>query len=137
MAEVTFRIPSRTVQYGYVEFAQEMGDLEPGMLASVYVNYVYAFQKEEEATIKRLQASQEAAPGDPQAAADRLAGGRKPRTVDEANEMAKQVIENELGPTTEVEENDNIPWNREVARQQKPWENGTTAPKAVDLGDDW
>lgn len=142
MADAIFRIPSRTVQYGYVEISVPAApDAPPEMLAARYVSYVYAFQKEEEAAIERIKkgvsapvtASQEASPGDPQAAAERLAGGRSPRTVDEANEMARQVIESELGPTTEV--SDGAPWNQEVAPKRKPWETEASKPKAQT--EDW
>lgn len=151
MVDAIFRIPSRTVQYGYIEvsvpFREDGSEVTPEMLAAKYVNFVYAFQKEEEAAIKRLQgkpeSATEAAPGDPQAAADRLAQGKKPRTVDEANEMATQAIK-QLGATVVDEEmtptsRDDAPWNKTPApTAKKPWEAGNEPAKpSVTLDAGW
>lgn len=81
----------------------------------------------------------EAPPGDPEAAAQRLAEDKKPRTVDEANEMATQLIQKELGATVVSEEAP--PWERKAeAKQPKPWERKTetapsqgAAPKIADI----
>lgn len=113
MAEIEITLP--TVQYGNVkvrvtpeEFGLQYGIDNPyalGMGAATYLNlFTQGFKEGATMDVSApVGASKEAASGDPQAAADRLADGRSPRTVDEANEMARQVIENELGPTTEVD----------------------------------
>lgn len=145
MAEIEITLP--TVQYGNVrvrvtpeEFGLQYGIDNPyalGMGAATYLNlFTQGFKEGATMDVSApVGASKEAAPGDPQAAADRLADGRSPRTVDEANEMARQVIENELGPTTEVEteiETTSVieasgiaPWDDsdlKVDAKPKPWE---------------
>jgi hypothetical protein len=140
------------IQYGYVEISVPAGDASPEMLAAQYVSYVHAFQKEEQATVDRLAAApKEAAPGDPRAAAGRLADGRSPRTVDEANEMARQVIEKELGSVTEVSEEGEYdsaaeareatqartagaPWANKVQPKKKPWEQESQPAPTTGVG---
>jgi hypothetical protein len=134
MAEIEITLP--TVQYGNIRIkaTPEEWGLETiadapdvGVWAATYLNlFTQGFKHGATLDVDaHLGASQEAAPGDPQAAADRLADGRSPRTVDEANEMARQVIENELGPTSEV------PWDKSVDSKPKPWETGSQPPEAV------
>lgn len=120
MAEMTFRIPSRTVQYGYVEipFEYESG-IEAEMLAAHYVSFVYAFQKEEEATVKRL--------AEGVSAPEKLSKGA-------TEEQAKRMLDEGLGGVTEVpdevsEVSSNAPWNSKVDSQPKPWETGETVLK--------
>lgn len=138
MAEIIYRIPS-AVPYAYVEVhVSDLSELpDPAMLAAQYAAYYDAYSREEKAAIQRAlgapQAdSQEAPPGDPQVAAQRLAGGRKPRTADEASEMAVQLIKSELG-AVEVAEHDEAedcknnsnkaPWDQPAAEAKpKPWE---------------
>ena len=60
MTEALFRIPSRTVTYGYVEVSVDLGHSDPEIIAATYVSWVHAFQKEELATIERLSESSEA-----------------------------------------------------------------------------
>lgn len=122
MAEAVFRIPSRTVQYGYIEVPQPIAEgASPEMLAAQYVNYVYAFQKEEEAAIKRLQEGVSA----PQGAS---------READAAlHQAAIQELQDGLGGVSKVEEyEDNpypgesdpgeAPWDKPAAEVKKPWE---------------
>lgn len=169
MAEIEITLP--TVQYGNVKVRatpEEFGFRldEPsafGVALAVYhASFVIGWQDGAQMDVSAPQAaSKEGAPGSPQAAAERLADGRSPRTVDEANEMAKQVIENELGGVTEVDEYDSAteakeaaqarskatydaaysapndgpepaPWDLEVALGPKPWETGVTAPAVLD-----
>jgi len=155
MAEIEFLLP--TVQYGNVKVratpeelgidsVQDAGAL--GVAAAVYLNlFTQGFKVgtqidvDYEATHAPESASEEAPPGDPQGAAERLVDGRSPRTADEANEMAKQVIENELGPTTELphDTQGEAPWNSTVDAKPKPWETGKAAPtNAVKVAEiDW
>ncbi len=145
MAEIEITLP--TVQYGNVKVRatpEEFGFRldEPstfGMALAVYhASFAIGWQDGAQMDVSAPQAaSKEGAPGSPQAAAERLADERPPRTVDEANEMAKQVIENELGSTTEVP-NEPAPWDLEVAPGPKPWETGgksQIAPPKLD--DEW
>ena len=118
MAEVTFRIPSKAVNYGYIEFPLTVEDgATAEALASVYVNFVYAFQKEELAALKRI------AEGPAQA------GPTNPTT--DTHEAATEAIKAGLG-ATEVEstepEGDALyneaakPWDKAVDAKPKPWE---------------
>lgn len=150
MAEIEITLP--TVQYGNVKVRatpEELGlqsvadGYDLGVAAAVYLNvFAQGFKKGASLDLNDpREPAQEAAPGNPQAAAERLADGRSPRTVDEANEMAKQVIENELGPTTEVHEvgdtvtvggieftkHSEAPWDKKAEAPKpkpKPWETG-------------
>jgi hypothetical protein len=155
MAEIEFLLP--TVQYGNVkvratpeelgvEGVQDAGAL--GVAAAVYLNlFTQGFKLGTQIDVDYTgpeSASEEAPPGDPHAAAERLADGRSPRTVDEANEMAKQVIENELGSTTELPHDvqSDAPWTQDspaVDVKPKPWETGKAAPtNAVKVAEiDW
>lgn len=131
MAEIEITLP--TIQYGNIKITatpEEWGldtiadAPDVGVWAATYLNlFTQGFKHGSTLDVDaHLGASQEAAPGDPQAAAERLADGRSPRTVDEANEMAKQVIERELGSVTEIPE-DAPPWDKPAAEVKKPWEN--------------
>jgi hypothetical protein len=135
-----FRIPSRTVQYGYVELplAMESG-MSPEMIAAAYVNYVHAFQKEEEATIERLKEAVRA-PVAASTEADDL----------EAMRAAIKALDKGLGGATEVVDPQDdgglnhgaAPWDATAeAPKPKPWEvgdevtvGGTTFTK---VSDEW
>ena len=134
MAEMIFRIPSRVVQYGYVELplAMEPG-MSPEMIAAAYVNYAHAFQKEEEATIERLKEAVRAPVAPPKA----------PTTEQlyEGAEDAIKALDEGLGGVTEVPEGDGLydiaaaPWDTEAeAPKPKPWEQKETT---VVVSDEW
>lgn len=159
MADVTFRIPSKAVTYGYIEvLVPASPEATPEMLAARYVNYVYAFQKEEQAALKRLQegtgapqgASQEAEAAIHQEAVDRLSAGLSATAVNEYNDdgpgdvqaAANEARKYKVGDTVtvagiEFTKHSDAPWDSTVAPKRKPWETGEAAPRAVDLGDDW
>lgn len=132
MAEVTFRIPSKAVTYGYIEFPLTVEDgASPEALASVYVNFVYAFQKEEQAALKRIAEGPSPAPK--QAAPT--------PSAPDVHEAATEAIKDGLG-ATEVDEvigetiknaakiESEKPWDKAVDAKPKPWETGETqAPK--------
>lgn len=151
MAEIEITLP--TVQYGNVRVRatpEELGvDLASpwsvGQMTAVFLNlFTQGFKEGAQMDVGAPgSAPQEMPPGDPQAAADRLADGRPPRTVDEANAMARAVIEQELGSTTEVESGEaaydaaydapsdgpkSAPWESTVDAKPKPWETGKAAP---------
>lgn len=144
--KTVFRLPSKAIQYGYVEVELDLpDDADARYIGNVYVNYVHSFLEGEQKGLNALLAPSgseltpkaEAPPGDSEAAAQRLAEGKKPRTVDEGNEMATQLIKQELG-ATEVEESETPqkPWEKKVDTKPKPWENGAKAtPKVADI--DW
>lgn len=124
MADITFRVPSKAVQYGYIELPVSVEEgASPEALASVYVNFVYAFQKEEQAAIKRLLDA-------PQAASQPV-----------TEEQAKRYLDEGLGGTTELSDdgqNEDVkPWDKPAPEVKKPWEQ-ESKPSVVDaLGDGW
>jgi len=139
MAEMIFRIPSKAVQYGYVEMPVGMQDgASPELVAAAYVNYVYAFQKEEQATLKRL--------------ADGLVGVDPRDSIGDPHKAAVEAVKEGLG-ATEVDEYDSAseaqaatqertkgaPWTQGVDAKLKPWETGTNTPDKLvaGLGDGW
>lgn len=81
----------------------------------------------------------EAPPGDPSAAAQRLAEGRKPRTVPEAEEMERQAVAalaESLGGATEIDDVNSPPWaGPKPAPKAKPWE--SEKPKTQVSADDF
>lgn len=133
MAEIEFTIP--TVQYGNAKIRmtpQELYELseggvslyDVGMKAMEFLSLVtqgFEAGKSVDFTPQHVtgqyQESSEPEPGDPAAAKARLEAGKKPRTVDEANEMASQLIKSELGATT-VE-----PWTQTPETKPKAWDN--------------
>lgn len=133
MTDALFRIPSRTVTYGYVEIHVE-GDFgsSPEILAAHYVNFVHAFQKEEEATIQRLKDAPSGALKAPLAASQ----PEVDHPVDPVDKAAQMVAEG-LGGATDLgedEETDAPPWEQKVATPKKPWETEATTP-VVDTPD--
>lgn len=117
MTEALFRIPSRTVTYGYVEVSVDLGHADPEIIAATYVSWVHAFQKEEEATIERLKDAPSGAVKAPLAASQ----PEVDHPVDPVDKAAQMVAEG-LGGATE------IPWKQEVATPKKPWETETEKP---------
>jgi hypothetical protein len=139
MAEITYRIPSRTVQYGFVEVKRSWSDDEPtdpALLAAAYVSYVHAFQREEEATIQRLKDAPSGAVKAP-VAASRPEVDHPVDLVDKAAQMvaeglggATEIPEYEVGDTVtvggvEFTKHSEAPWEAKatsVAPKLKPWE---------------
>lgn len=159
MAEIIFRLPSKAVQYGYVEVhatPEELGFesvAEPEILGAIYVTYVASFVKGEKGGLDRflLPTPEEAS----KAFSEPPPGGKKPRAVDEASEMATQLLQSELGATVvsehthtfayvddengksgsycstceeeePVENTDVPPWKKKASPQAKPWESKST-----------
>lgn len=129
MVDAIFRIPSRSVQYGYVEvsvpFREDGSEVTPEMLAARYVNFAYAFQKEEEAACKRLQDQQQEDPRD--------AVGDPVKALQDG--LGATVVDEEMTPTSR----DDAPWNKTPATTaKKPWEAGNEPAKpSVTLDAGW
>ena len=144
MAEIEITLP--TVQYGNVRIRatpEELGvndiadSYELGVAAAVYLNlfsqgFKQGAQLDVDAPQKPSAAPQRAEQkpldvGVPGAAEQRVEGNLKPRTVDEANDMAAAVIKQELG-ATEVENEESptdqagAPWDRPAVAKPKPWQ---------------
>ena len=159
MAEIEFLLP--TVQYGNLKVRatpEELGlDLtDAAGLGATYAVYLNAFTQgfkqgsqidvtvDIKAVQQGAQAPAEPPPGDPQAAADRVANDQPPRTVDEANAMALAVIKQELGATVVEDDTSEVsddgendaPWNKKtstVDTKPKPWETGGKPVKVADI----
>jgi len=132
-----FRIPSRTVQYGYVEIKVDEPDaaVSPETVAAMYVSYVYAFQKEEEATVGRIKKGVEAPLAASQPEVDQESAGDL--------ESAEKLLKEQLGAVKIPEEVDSdaesqAPWEgeAEVETKPKPWETKAEPPKPV-VSSDW
>lgn len=111
--EITYRIPSKKVPYGYLEFTAEPGNLpDPEVLANEYAAYIKRYQAAEVAAF-------EAAPTKPV-----KLGPVDDSSVDEAAKM----LDDGLGGVTEVDEHSPAaPWDKtsdetETATNDKPWD---------------
>ncbi len=116
--QITYRIPSKKVPYGYLEFTAEADEQlpDPEVLANGYAQYILAYQKAE------VQAFE---------------SGPKPKvqTVAEITEdEAVELIKRELGGVELSPEEAAKPWNQEPeAEEEKPWESDPVTA----TGDDW
>lgn len=101
--KVTFRLPSKAVQYGYIEVEMDSMGLSPEALGEMYAKHVKGFWEGEK--------------------------GAKPKAPDTA---AQEEFERQLG-ATKVATEDNAPdspeptaekpWEKKVEASPKPWEN--------------
>lgn len=151
--KATFRLPSKAVQYGYVEVSVDVPE-DPDAIGRMYQAYVEVFQKGEKAqkalsgpahpalapevivnafapeeTAQDVLKAQEeflsSADDAKQVMLDAMAEADDIETVD-----IKAVIEDILGPTTVVDETA-APWESEApAPKKKPWETSGTPKKA-------
>lgn len=150
MTEALFRIPSRTVTYGYVEVSVDLGHSDPEIIAATYVSWVHAFQKEELATIERLsdQAKPVATASQPAGVAkDAPSGALKAplaasqpevdHPVDPVDRAAQMLAEG-LGGVTDLgedEETDAPSWEAKARAAEAemggkaPWKQEVAAPK--------
>lgn len=147
MSELELRFPS---DQPYAYFAvkgtpEEIQSLDFEMLAALYVNTQFAVLKGTASAKDAIlggvkpEPAPEAPPGDPDAAAQRLTEGRKPRTVPEAEEMTRQALETikeTLDGATEIDDVNAPPWaGPKPAPKAKPWE--SEKPKTQVSADDF
>ena len=138
-----FRIPSKAVQYGYIEVPFPADpSATPDFLAAQYVNYVHAFQKEEQAAIKRLQegvsapvaASRPVTEEQAQRYLDEGLGGVTALSTESTGMASSAGTEVSDGEALDVgddfaKDHPDAPWDKPpVDSKPKPWENGSTAP---------
>lgn len=146
--KATFRLPSKAVQYGYVEVSVDVPE-DPDAIGRMYQAYVEVFQAGEKAQkavsgpahpalapeVKVFEKeSQEftqlldAMKDDPkQVVLDAMA--KADEDVDLEAE-GRAILEAELGPTTVVDETA-APWESEAPpAKKKPWETSGTPKKA-------
>ena len=111
MVNVRFRIPSKMVQYGYVELDVpiEDADVNPVQVARDYIEYVKAFQEAERT--KPAETAPAPAP----------AVVTPPVSVEQS---AAQLIESELGGKVVAEET--APWDEDAPPKAEPWKNNST-----------
>lgn len=107
--QVTIRIPSKKVPYGYLEFQQDVESVEPQALADMYVKLIKEYQAAEVAAF-------EAAPTKPV-----KLGPVDDTSVDEAVKMLNEG----LGGVEEIDENAPVkPWDKTsdtATEEKKPW----------------
>lgn len=121
MAEVTFRIPSKKVQYGYVEIKGEPEELgltgtgDAHALAQAYIDYVTAFARSEVGAVTAAS-KQEEPPKDPENSAE-----------------VEKLLHDELGAVKIGTKKNAKPWESAdfITANTKPWEQQASAP-AVD-----
>jgi len=124
VSEIIFRLPSKAVQYGYIEVkltSEDLGAagvaLDPQHLGAMYMSWVLAFKEGEERQKKA------AAPPDPQLVDTSLAEHNLKRqpmtepTQEEAQAMISQGLD------------EKAPWDETVTADPKPWEKKQSAPR--------
>jgi len=130
--KVTFRLPSRGTQYGYVEVSGESEEFglakQPSAeaLGSAYAEYVRNFQAGEKGVVaSRTPAKAAQKPPTPvlapqgQAAPSRPSESRAELSMDEMN----LLLRDELGArvVAEVKTDSGAPWEANVKPTPKPW----------------
>lgn len=114
MAKIIFRLPSKAIQYGYVEVEASPEELgfedvsDANVLGAIYATYVGAFLEGEKGGLDLfMRGRSESAP--------------EGRTGARTDEEAVAILQKELGATVVSEEAP--PWERKAeAKQPKPWE---------------
>lgn len=122
MAKVTYRIPSKKVQYGYVEITGDPGDFgiedtaDAHAIAQAYVDYMIAFARSEAGSVEAAS-KQEAPPKDPV-------------TPDEV----EQLLHDELGAQKIGTKQSKKPWEKDAtAATEKPWESKPASASDWDI----
>lgn len=111
--DITYRIPSKKVPYGYIEFRWERTDSDaslpnPVELAEEYADYIRKYQSAEVAAFE----------GAPKSA---------PKQVDKSVDEAAKMLSDGLG-ATEIDESEPVkPWDKssdetESTTESKPWD---------------
>jgi len=108
MADITFRIPSKKIQYGYVEVREHFEtELSPEDLAQRYIDWMARFVKAEDAAF-----------------AGALKGDEKPKPVDPVDEVqAESSI-----PATDPDELLRQVGARKVSEDVAPWDGQGEVP---------
>jgi hypothetical protein len=111
--DITYRIPSKKVPYGYIEFTWKResgtGMPDPAEMAAEYAQYIKDYQAAEVAAF-------EAAPTKP-----------KVKVEDTSVEEATKILDEGLDGVTEVNESDPpAPWDKSSdeteSTEEKPWD---------------
>lgn len=115
MSKMLMRIPSKGVQYGYVEVEAEY-DGTPEGAATVYTEYVSRFQIGEINYAEERMGKKSPAP-------EPVAPVIKPSYSDESeaeSDAAAEMLKAGLGAT--VVEDETAPWEHEVKQESAPWD---------------
>ncbi|AWN05142.1 hypothetical protein SEA_VORVOLAKOS_62 [Streptomyces phage Vorvolakos] len=112
--EITYRIPSKKVPYGYLEFTCGPDDQlpDPQVLANGYAEYIRAYQAAEVAAFERPPV---------------VVVAPVQKQAEKAVEDAVKILDEGLDGVTEVNENDPpAPWDKTSdeteATNEKPWD---------------
>lgn len=158
MSEIEITLP--TVQYGNVrvratpeEFGFKLDEPSAfGYALAIYqTSFTLGFKDGSQVDVVAPQgaAQRPLDVGVPGAAEQRVEGDLKPRTVDEADDMAAAVIKRELGATEVNDEAEDArtgsdytkapPWDQKVDAPAKPWETGSKPVQSVSelISDEW
>lgn len=109
--QVTYRIPSKKVPYGYIEFTWERTDGDaslpnPDELAQEYSQYIKEYQAAE---VAAFEAAPKAAP----------------KQEDKSIEEATKILDEGLGGVEEIDESAPVkPWDKAsdtATEEKKPW----------------
>lgn len=117
--EITYRIPSKKVPYGYLEFTVKAGESlpDPVTLAEDYAQYIKDYQTAEVQAFENPSAGQ----------IQRANAYAAQKQADKAVEDAIKVLDEGLDGVTEVNENDPpAPWDKTSdeteSNNDKPWD---------------
>lgn len=157
MSKITLRLPSKQVQYGYVEIeatAEELGSANladnPDMLGKVYMHFVNAFWEGEREALKAIQDDVKAAEAPAKRAEVAAELGSDTRVLEaiveterdrkvimtaaqavvNSDDDAVDLIIEALGGTVLESKDAEAPYAKPVAAKAKPWEK-KAAPKAA------
>lgn len=120
--KVTFRLPSKAIQYGYAEVEFEGIDMSPRQVGEEYAGWVYDFLKGEQDGVEMAMRLAK----DPVDQAVETVTESIPATV--VTEV-DEVIEETVRKAAEIEAKK--PWEQKVAPKAKPWETDGATPKAA------
>lgn len=122
MAKVTFRLPSKKIQYGYAEVEMDSMGLSATALGEMYAKYVLDFQAGEIDAVQSVKDNMKAAE-------DLLKSELGATKISESvNENAAQDGADELTHSEKAAVSTTPPWSKSApATAAKPWEN--QAPK--------
>jgi hypothetical protein len=126
MSDSVWRIPSKVIQYGYIEVPSPTAAyFDPAALAKAYVEYVYAFQRAEQEAVNLLAQGLKEGPAESHTEPTQEA-------KKEWDAEAAKLLKEELGATEidshpeaaeeETEGNNPPPWKKKVATPKKAWQ---------------
>lgn len=121
--KVTFRLPSKAIQYGYAEAEVELPDgTHPEDIGQRYAKFTYQFLKGEQAG---MEAALDGHKDPVDRAVETITESIPATVVSEVDEVIEETVEK----AAEIEAKK--PWEQKVAPKAKPWETGGAAPKAA------